>query len=219
MTVLALDTALDACAAALLLAGGESMARSELIGRGHAERLMPMVESLMRDAGLAPRDLTRVAVTIGPGSFTGIRVGLSAARGLALALGIPAVGVSTLAGLAASVPAGRTAAVVDARRGELYVGFFDGGEPIGEPRAVAAATLAEEMPDVDRLVGTGAQLLADALAAAGRPVPEVVALPAPDILGVARLGAAAALPDAAPKPLYLRAPDAKPQDAFRVARR
>ena len=95
MRLLAIDTALDACSVAVV-SGPRIVAETDVIGRGHAERLVAMIEAVMAKADCGFSDLDRIAVTVGPGSFTGIRVGLATARGLALAAGKPLVGVLTL---------------------------------------------------------------------------------------------------------------------------
>jgi tRNA threonylcarbamoyladenosine biosynthesis protein TsaB len=174
---------------------------SEPMARGHQERLAPMAREVMARAGLPFDRLDRVGVTLGPGSFTGLRVGLAFAKGLGLALDVPCVGVGTLAALAASVETvGRKVAVIDAGRGRVYLQAFEADRPLGEPESLALAEAAQHLaasPDA-LVVGPGARLLhprrVDPLAA---PRPEVVA----------RLAAAA--PIAPPKPLYLRAPDAR----------
>src|ERR1700688_4142280 len=103
MRVLAIDCALDACAAAVLDGDAGSIIASEtrIMARGHAEALMPLIARVMDEAEIEFRDLGRIAVTVGPGSFTGLRVGISAARGIALAAGKPAIGLTTFAGFAA----------------------------------------------------------------------------------------------------------------------
>src|SRR5688500_10065550 len=126
MLVLAIDTALAACSAAVLdTARGIVASASEPMVRGQAEVLMPMVARVMREAGVDFEALDRVAVTVGPGSFTGLRVGIAAARGIALAAGKPAVGLSTLAAFAAPhIAADHTAPVVaaiDARHAQVYL--------------------------------------------------------------------------------------------------
>ena len=175
--------------------------------RGHQEALAPLVAEVMRDAGLAFDRLDRVAVTIGPGSFTGLRVGLAFAKGLALALDIPCIGVGTLEALAA----GRTgfiASVIDARRDQIYLQCFDGAEslmaPDSLPLAEAAARLAELWGGGPAaLVGPGAPLLDGMLAGA-------IAAPAFWCDPVALAHLAAGRPDrGSPAPLYLRAPDAR----------
>jgi tRNA threonylcarbamoyladenosine biosynthesis protein TsaB len=144
MICLALDTALDACSAALLRDGVVLAEETRDIGRGHAEVLMAVVETVLDGARLGILDCDRFAVTVGPGSFTGIRVGLAAARGFAVAAGRPVVGVSTLEALAADAgAAGPVLAVIDARRDEVYAGLFGptheaGGppRPLGSPAAL-----------------------------------------------------------------------------------
>jgi tRNA threonylcarbamoyl adenosine modification protein YeaZ len=170
-------------------------------------------------------ELDRIAVTVGPGSFTGLRVGISAARGIALAAGKPAIGLSTLAGFAAPyIAAGDSipvAAAIDARHGHVYLQVFGaGGCTVVAPRvatvreAVKAATHGGA-----RLVGSAAELVAQAWPAGEAPPATVDQRGAPDIAWIARLGAAASGREGPPKPLYLRAPDAQPQDAARLPRR
>jgi tRNA threonylcarbamoyladenosine biosynthesis protein TsaB len=122
LKLLGLDTALGACQAAVLDGEAVRASASELMQRGHQERLGPMVQQVMAEAGVAFGELDRIGVTVGPGSFTGVRVGLAFAKGLALALDIPLIGLGTLEALAASVePEGRVAAVIDAKRGQVYL--------------------------------------------------------------------------------------------------
>jgi tRNA threonylcarbamoyl adenosine modification protein YeaZ len=220
MRLLAIDTSHEACSVGVSGGARSPVMASEVIGRGHAEKLMGMIETAMADAGLAFPDLDRIAVTVGPGSFTGLRVGIAAARGLALVSQTPVVGIGTLAALAEAArgKAGAVAvlAVMDARREEVYAQAFDadGTErsgPLVLSPAAAAVMLAEGM----RLAGSGADLV---LAAAGRAVPVVHRDSSPDIAAVLRLGLGAPAPAAAPRPLYLRPPDAKPQASARVAR-
>ncbi|HUD89453.1 MAG TPA: tRNA (adenosine(37)-N6)-threonylcarbamoyltransferase complex dimerization subunit type 1 TsaB [Xanthobacteraceae bacterium] len=227
MRVLAIDTALGACSAAVLDTeqGGITASESLAMTRGHAEALMPLLARLMEQAAVKFLDLDRIVVTTGPGSFTGLRVGIAAARGIALAAEISAVGVSTLSAYAAPhLAADTTAAVVvaiDARHGHVYLQVFaPGGRTIVAPRlaplseAVHAAT---ETPA--RLVGTAALAVADKLAAAGLAPLVVDARAAPDIAWVARMGAAVPEGQSPPAPLYLRAPDAQPQNAAQLPRR
>jgi tRNA threonylcarbamoyl adenosine modification protein YeaZ len=221
MKLLAIDTALEACSVAVLADGAGPVIVSEVIGRGHAERLFGMVEAAMRDAGLGFSDLDRIAVTIGPGSFTGLRVGIAAARGFALVTKCALAGVGTLAAHAFSAreTAGPVSvlAVLDARRDEIYgQRFLADGTSDGEASAASADHFAARLQPGDCLAGSGADLVA---AKAGRQVAIAHRLSAPDIRAVAALGRAAT-PDAAPpRPLYLRPPDAKPQAAKAVARR
>lgn len=228
MLVLAFDTAGSNCAVALVR-GGEGMevlARvSETLGRGHAERLLPMIDEVLSRGGLAYTGLGRIAVTTGPGSFTGVRVGVAAARALALALDIPAVGVGSLEALA--LPAiraryrGTVVAVLDARRGEVYAMAFDiaSASTVVAPIAAPTEAIASQIADMAHpliLTGAGAPLLRAAL---GDTDAEVACLAeCPDIADVARLGlrADAMTP---PVPVYARGADAKPQAGMAVARR
>lgn len=221
MTLLAIDTALDACAAAVVGPHGDLLAETtEVIGRGHAERLMPMLEALLATAGVGYGDLTRVVVTVGPGSFTGIRVGVAAARGLALALRIPAVGVTTLDAHHAHIraaAAGRPVAIVhDARRGEVYGQLYGAdGTALDAPFAAPAREVAARLDPSQGawvLAGSGAPLVNE-----GPLTWEVLdTLAFAPIAAVAALGRTAPL-GAPPRPLYIRPPDAKPQDKARVA--
>ncbi len=227
MRVLAIDTALGACSVAVLdtNAGGLVASESVAMQRGHAESLMPMIARVMHQADLKYFNLDRVAVTTGPGSFTGLRVGIAAARGLALAAAKPAVGVSTLAAYAAPQLAQDDAApviaAIDARHGQVYVqAFGHGGCTLFSARLAPIAEAVRAVPrQAPRIVGSAAGLLGAAWPASDPPPLAVEARAAPDIAWVARLGAMAAENEAPPKPLYLRAPDAQPQDAARLPRR
>jgi tRNA threonylcarbamoyladenosine biosynthesis protein TsaB len=219
MLILAIDTALDACAAAVLDtdAGGLIAQESQAMKRGHAEALMPLIARVIKQSGLAFAALDRIAVTTGPGSFTGLRVGLSAARGIALAANKPVVGVTTLTAYAAPVVSRNgeqpVISVVDARHDHVYLQVVSGnGSSLVWPHVAPI----EEALDAIRfgtpwLVGNAAKILADRWPADAPPPFKVETLPAPDISWVAWLGAAVS-PDTAPaRPYYLRAPDAKPQ--------
>jgi tRNA threonylcarbamoyladenosine biosynthesis protein TsaB len=228
MRVLAIDTALGACACAVLDTDhGEILATESLpMVRGHAEALMPLVARVLSVGNLAFVEIDRIAVTVGPGSFTGLRVGVSAARGIALAAGKPAVGLTTLTAFAAPYIATDDTlpllAAIDARNNNVFLQLFGpGGRTLISPRlmtldeAVRTATTGPA-----RLVGSAANSIAAAWPAS-QPLPPLVdQQAAPSIEWVARLGAAAAADGSAvPKPLYLRAPDAQPQDAARLPRR
>lgn len=226
MKVLAIDTALGACAAAVLdsRAGAILASESESMTRGHAEALMPLIARVM-DAGRCEfADLDRIAVTVGPGSFTGLRVGIAAARGIALAANKPAIGLSTLSTLAAPHVAARSdhviLAAIDARNDQVYFQVFaPNGTTIVTPRLdrVRAAVIAVP-PGPVVVTGSAAALVAAHWPSRGT-VPRVECVAAPDIGWVARLGAAAQEEGAPPKPLYLRRPDARPQEAGRLPRR
>lgn len=207
MIVLGLDACLGACSAAMVDDGRVLASLSEPMTRGHQERIAPMAAEVMAAAGAGFPDLDRIGVTVGPGSFTGLRVGLAFAKGLGAALGRPVAGVGTLAALAAKAGTGAVCAVIDARRDQLYLQLFRDGIAVSAPDvlpfAEAAARLAELAADPGMtLVGPGAPLLAPAA-----PGARLLEIAAPDPADVARL---AARPDAgAPRPLYLRAPDAR----------
>lgn len=204
---------------------GGTTSRSLPMMRGHAEALMPLIVDMMSAANSDFAELDRIAVTVGPGSFTGLRVGVAAARGIALATGKPAVGVTTLAALAAPFfEADESRAlltVIDARHDHLYMQLFgSGGRSLIPPRlasvreAIHAATASPT-----RIVGNAAKLIEDAWPQNEPPPPLVCAVRAPDIVWVARLGAVADDLAAPVKPLYLREADAHPQDAGILPRR
>jgi tRNA threonylcarbamoyladenosine biosynthesis protein TsaB len=213
MIVLALDSSGSACSVALVGPDGAVLAhRFQAMARGHAEILMPMLRDAMAEAGVGFAALGLIAATIGPGSFTGIRVGLAAARGLALATGLPAVGITAFEAIAEAVEAEGAALVVaiDSRRAELFVQVFAAGIAPDPPRAVAPADLAAILPQGKLvLAGDGAERAAAALLTAGR-VASVASVTAPDARHVARVAlrrrsAGGGMP--ALQPLYLRAPD------------
>ena len=165
-----------------------------------------MARQVMAQAGLAFDRLDRIAVTVGPGSFTGLRVGIAFAKGLALALDKPAVGIGTLEALAAEA-AGLVFPAIDARRGQLYLQAFEDGRALMAPDALSAEVAAARLAELSQgrpftLVGSGAALLADVA-----PGAAIIAAEGPDARHVARLAAARA--PGPLKPLYLRAPDAK----------
>jgi tRNA threonylcarbamoyladenosine biosynthesis protein TsaB len=227
MRVLAIDTALEACSAAVLDVdqGGILASESQPMVRGHAEALMPLVARVMSEARLEFLELDRVAVTVGPGSFTGLRVGVSAARGIAVAAGKPAVGLTTLAAYAAPYIAADDVTpllvAIDARNNQVYMQLFgNGGRTLVQPKIAGVRDAARAaVTGPARVVGSGAALVLDAWPAS-QPQPTIVdAARAPVIDWVAQLGAAAAQELSLPKPLYLRAPDAQPQDAAHLPRR
>jgi tRNA threonylcarbamoyladenosine biosynthesis protein TsaB len=227
MRVLAIDTALAACSAAVFDTGHGHIVASESksMVRGHAEALMPLLQRVMDAANLAFPAIDRIAVTTGPGSFTGLRVGIAAARGIALAADKPAVGVTTLSAYAAphmaaddSLP---VVAVIDARHNQVYLQHFGpGGRTLTSPRFATlreAALAAAQAPAC--IVGSAAQAVADALSSSDAPPVVVDARGAPDIAWVARMGAVVPASEMPPAPLYLRAADAQPQYAMQLPRR
>jgi tRNA threonylcarbamoyladenosine biosynthesis protein TsaB len=202
MIVLAVDTCLGACTAAVGRDGRVLAAISEPMVRGHQERLAPMVAEVMAASGLQFRDLERLAATTGPGSFTGLRIGLSFARSMALALGVPFTGFSSLEALSFGRP-GLVIAIADARRGQAYwQGFLDGEAQIPPTVSPLSEAIAFAAGRPLTLIGPGAELMADypaliATEALPGPTPEA-------------LIALASRPDlGSPAPLYLRAADAK----------
>lgn len=227
MRVLAIDTALAACSAAVLDTELPGVLASESLpmARGHAEALMPLIADLMRRADLTFAAIDRIAVTTGPGSFTGLRVGIAAARGIALAADKPAVGVSTLSAYAAPHLAdddtSPVIAAIDARHHHVYVQVFGpAGRIVIAPRLAPlseAARAAAEAPA--RIVGSAAQAVADRLPKHAPAPLRIDARDAPDIVWVARMGAVLPEGQSPPKPQYLRAPDAQPQNAAQLPRR
>ena len=217
MLILAIDTALDACAAAVLDTSTSKLIaqESQTMKRGHAEALMPLIARVMHQSGLSFASLDRIAVTTGPGSFTGLRVGLSAARGIALAARKPAVGLTTLSAYAAPLISEHgehpIISAIDARHDHVYVQVVTGdGGALVRPRVAPI----EEALDASRfgaphLVGNAAAILAERWPKDAEPPVRIEALPAPDISWVAWLGAAVSPSTAPARPFYLRAPDAK----------
>jgi tRNA threonylcarbamoyladenosine biosynthesis protein TsaB len=215
--ILALDAAGAACSAAVAADGALRAARRLTTVHGQAEAMVPLVDQVMREAGLDPAALDVVVVTIGPGGFTGIRVGLAAARGIALATGARLLGVTSFAAVAAPIPAGGETRLValESRREDLYVQLFDGaGRPLGAPMALLPPALEAA---VAAAVGAAALVVAGdaaeraAAALAGRARTRLLADSAPDAMGALAAarhsGPASGEPDPV-RPLYLRAPDA-----------
>ena len=205
--ILAVDTALGACSVAVL--DGDAVLAHQFIEmtRGHAEALAPMVDDAMRQAGVAFGALDRLAVTTGPGTFTGQRVGLAFMRGLRVGLKKPLIGVTTLEAMAAATQKNRAAAIHDAKRDEAYLSLWENGatilEPAVMPFAEAVARIRAFGPCA--LCGTGAATAGEMLGTAF----EMTDIRQPDALWVARLAITRPIPDRPPAPLYLRAPDAK----------
>jgi tRNA threonylcarbamoyladenosine biosynthesis protein TsaB len=218
MLILAIDTALDACAAAVLdTEAGELISQESVaMKRGHAEALMPLIGRVIARSGIAFAGLDRIAVTIGPGNFTGLRVGLSAARGIALAANKPVVGVTTLTAYAAPVVSqdGEQPVVsaIDARHDQVYFQVVSGnGGSLIRPRvAPIEEALGASRFGAPHLVGNAAGILAERWPAQAPPPLAVDAQAAPDITWVGWVGAAVSPNTAPARPFYLRAPDAKP---------
>lgn len=214
-TLLAFDAAGAGCSAALWRDGEVVAAAQERMQRGQAERLVPLLQAVIAEAGAGYDQLDAVAVTTGPGSFTGVRIALATARGLGLALDLPVIGVSAFEVLAAAVDDslldGRTLLVaVDARRSDLYVQAFRRRDVAAGPAALDPADLHGWLPPgAVLLAGDGAGQAAAALAAAGRDVARADVPEQVDAAVLARLAAGRPLPPRRmpPRPLYLRAPD------------
>lgn len=223
--ILAIDTALDACAACVATDESDDLLGEETmpLARGHAEALLPLIERVMAQVDGGFDSLDRIAVTVGPGSYTGLRVGLSAARAIGLATGIPVVGVTTLSALLAPQLAingeGLIVAAIDARHGAVYLQAMSVAAGVVVPPSHLGLEEALELVAGHRitLVGSGAQALAVAAEARGIPV-EIADAGPPQIAWVASLGLVADPDQALPRPLYLRGPDAVPQDHARLAR-
>jgi tRNA threonylcarbamoyladenosine biosynthesis protein TsaB len=227
MRILAIDTALGACSACVLEAGqAEPLAIEQVaMERGHAEALMPLVERVMKAVEGGFASLDRVAVTVGPGSYTGLRVGISAARAIALAAGIPAIGVTTLAATAAPLigrESGRViAAALDAKHGQVWFQALSSqGKPLVSLRQVNHRDAARAIgAGPVSLVGSAAMAVANEAWAIGLDALVLDESRAPDVTWVARLGLIADPADAPPRPLYLKAPETTPQDRARLPRR
>ncbi len=222
MRLLALDTCLDACSAAVAdCESGRVAGHWEAMRQGHAERLFPMLQTVLAEAGLTLDQIERIAVTIGPGTFTGTRIGIAAARGIALATGARIFCATSLSLLAASArpqlfqtERSRPLAVcLDARKGEVMLEICGPAAAaiLGRPQVLtpsqAAAAIHAQVADAI-LIGTAGALVAQAAEDQGLQLAHALPTALPD----ARYLAAIALSEvAAPAPLYLRPPDAKPQ--------
>jgi tRNA threonylcarbamoyladenosine biosynthesis protein TsaB len=213
-TILAIDTAGPGCSAALWGRGAILAGRREFMARGQSERLVPMVLEVMTEAGVPFSALDMVAVSVGPGAFTGVRIGLSAAKGFSLALAIPIMAVTSFEAVAAAVPAevraGRLLAIaLESKRDDLYLQLFDdAGRARGEPAAIEPAALSGHLPELPLLfAGDAKERAVAALGAWG----DVRIFDGDDAADAAQIAALAATRDLAPGspvgPLYLRAPD------------
>ena len=227
MHILAFDTALDACSVALLDSARDQISahRQALMRTGQAEALPGMIKAALAEAGLCFKDLDAIAVTTGPGTFTGVRIGLAMARGLALALDIPAVGITSLEAVAHGAAAGPNAAgtnalavVFDARRSEVYAQMFAGdARPLGNPQLIAVSALPGLLPKGQVEVAGSGTNIALGLAGPDHQWRRSPASPRPDARLLARTGArhltgtGPPAPPGPPQPVYLRAPDAKVQ--------
>jgi tRNA threonylcarbamoyl adenosine modification protein YeaZ len=195
-TLLAIDTAAPRLQLALLI-GDRAETLCEDMAQGQAERIFPAIDELLARTGTAYANLNRIAVTTGPGSFTGLRIGLSAARGLGLALNVPVIGVPSLLALSLNCGCDAAAVLLDARRDEAYFQLFSGPAiPVGAPALLP-------MEEARRRIPAGSQTLTT---------------PYVDIAALARFAATASPDSYPPEAAYIRDADAKPQQKFRVAR-
>lgn len=214
MRVLAIDTSLGRVAACVMDEDAEDpiAVESVLMERGHAEALVPLIDRVVAqvEGGLASID--RIAVTVGPGSFTGIRVGVAAAKAIALARDIPVVGVSTLAAFAAPLIIagldGVVAAAMNARGGQIYLAAFgQGGRPLFDAKVTEPHAGRRSLGEGPlHLVGPAAPLLTDENALRDPAVSTCIATPLPDMAFVARLGLVAEARTAPPEPFYIAPP-------------
>jgi len=217
--ILAFDTAMSACSAALWENGAVCARRFEAMARGQAEALVPMITDLMDEAGIKFSGLDLIAVTVGPGAFTGLRIGLAAARGMALAAAVPCLGITTLEAVAEGVPEEeRTGApllvVLTTKRQDVYAQVFDARlAPLSSPRVLLPDKLMEMVP-AGRVVvaGDAAGEVVALLGTRGIDAAPSTAAGLPDAAMIAAIAARRWTPGdevAAPTPLYLRPPDAK----------
>lgn len=221
MWILALETATPTASVALINDGQVVVEHNERSRRRHAESLVPTIESLLKEQGLTPQDLGAVACGRGPGSFTGLRIGLSTAKGLAQALGLPLITVSTLDILAAAAffPGGLLAPLLDAKQGHIYVAFYEKTWPFPQPLTgylalrppeLAAEALRLAAGREVAVCGDGIALAREALEAAGvtvRELPTPFSYPRAGVLGMlafAELAKGAVGDAAAAEPLYVR---------------
>jgi tRNA threonylcarbamoyl adenosine modification protein YeaZ len=222
MKILALDTSMGACSAAVLQKDGAARRlslREETMARGHAEALMPMVEEVMQGAGLAFAEIEVIAATLGPGSFTGVRIAIAAARGLALVTGARLFGTDSLSVMAklarasGALGSGPFAIAVDARRGMVYFGLYDEEDgKLAGPLLLTPDEALGFLPSGLRVAaGSGASLLAEAASLQGRILDASLPELQPSAGALAEIAYQSGETVPALRPLYLRPPDAKPQ--------
>lgn len=230
MRILALDTATVGCSVALWQDGEILARRAREMARGQSEALVPMIQTVLADAGVTALGVHLIAVTRGPGAFTGLRIGLSTARAMALAAGIPCLGVDTTDVVARGVDArqmtGQLLVALDTKRADFYVQKFSSDQkPFGPPQALPPEALVEFVSDTSDggpllvagdAAGGAAQILSDA----GVPVLVADGPSLPDASHLAEIAAERWQPGQVltpPQPLYLRPPDAKvPQNGGRL---
>jgi len=221
-----MDTSCGACSAAVYDSAVRQTLASETLAmaKGHAEALAPMVQRVMETVDGGFTALDRVAVCVGPGSFTGIRIGLAMGRAIGVAIGAPVVGVSSLVAFAAPLLAdprpGVIISAIDAHHGQIYFQLFEpSGRPLFAPRVA-------KFRDAIRLIGGGtarlcgnaAQMIFDETSKSGGDFDASQAVPFPDIVAIARAGLALDPANAPPRPIYIKPPDAQPSQAPTIAR-
>lgn len=218
MNILALDTTTSACSVAVMT-DEVMIGRSEVMERGHAEALLPMIKAVMNEASMGFPEIDALGVTVGPGAFTGLRIGLAAARGMALAAGIPCVGVTSLEAIAEAIDfekrAGRALLVaLDSKRGDIFAQVFAAaGPPLTAPEAVSFDRLADILPEQPVVVaGTAAAAAVECLVPRGLDVVMAAGCSSPHARDVARVAARRYIAGETtannpPSPLYLRSPD------------
>jgi tRNA threonylcarbamoyladenosine biosynthesis protein TsaB len=219
--LLAIETSDRLCGACVLdeSTGGIVATKTIDIGKGHAELLMGVIEDVLRQGDLAYANLTKIAVCVGPGSFTGIRVGVSAALGFSIALDIPVLGVTSLQGLALehTAAASDILCLIDAHRGDVYAQSFSAkGLPLNAPAQISLDEFAN-MPALQSslLCGSGVVVLQALFPDLNLPNIDRALLSKVESIAQAASDAAMCVE---PKPLYLRRPDAKPQESYTLAR-
>ncbi|MGN5145751.1 tRNA (adenosine(37)-N6)-threonylcarbamoyltransferase complex dimerization subunit type 1 TsaB [Aeromonas veronii] len=218
LKILAVDTATEACSAALLV-GDKLFSRWEEAPRDHTRKILPMVQAVLEDAGISLSDLNAIAFGRGPGSFTGVRIGISVAQGLAFGAGVPLIGISTLAAMAQGAyrldGAEQVLTAIDARMNEVYFGRYElidgrmqlvGDEVVSEP--VALVDVRGKLAGPVTCVGTGFETYGDTLSglADELAVSQVRFPAAEDMLPLARAAwlAGEAVPVEQATPVYLR---------------
>lgn len=219
MRLLAIDCATNACSAALWIDDRPGPRRFDTMRRGHGEVVVPMIREVMDEAGLSFGGLDAVAATIGPGAFTGLRIGLAAARGIAIAARLPVLGVTTLEAVAAAQVTDCPAVLValDSKRRDIYVQLFSAGaEPLSEARALMPEEAAALVAPLSRvgLAGDAADAVAAAIVPARKGITRLRDADHPHAAVVAELAVRrlrnSPPPESPPGALYLRAPDAVP---------
>jgi tRNA threonylcarbamoyladenosine biosynthesis protein TsaB len=226
VSVLAFDSAGPGCSAAVWRDGDILSRRSAPMERGQAEHLVPMIAAVLEEAGIPATRLDLIAVTTGPGAFTGLRIALAAARGLALASDVPVMGITSFAAVAAQVPVAerqgrRLVVALESKRAEFYLQAFGAdGEPVGESALVAPIDCGRWLGDTPLLLaGDAAERLAAVLPE--RALARASSPGIPDAAVIARLAAATWRPGLRPpppRPLYLRPPDTTQPRRGTVAR-